>query len=175
MGKCDELTHANFAIEDVAGNACLAANSLPIPMMKRLSLFLLCLSLLPSFATASEKLKQLVIKPGETLYARFDVQPKKLTLIGLSNEPDPSAQVIFTLLREEGKPLLKLRVENKLAKDFQFRAEIRSHTLKLKSPLQVVPIVAGKVGYETMPGAVEELTAFDFAYGRYKPAPETPR
>jgi hypothetical protein len=143
--------------------------------MKQFSLFLLLLACTAPFASAAERLKQLVIKPGETVYARFEVQPKKIFLVSASTEPDAGAQVIFTLTREEGKPMLKLRIENKLSKDFQYRAEIRSKTLNLRSPLKVVPVVAGKLGYETMPGAVEEMTAFDFAYARYTPAPETPR
>lgn len=135
----------------------------------------LILALATPFASGAEKLKQLVIKPGETVYARFDAQPKKLTLVSVSTEPDAGAQVIFSLTRDETKPQLKLRIENKLAKDLQYRAEIRSATLKLRTPFQTIPVVAGKLAYETTPPEVEEFVAFDFAYARYKPAPETPR
>lgn len=143
--------------------------------MMRRCLIPLLLALLTPFASGAEKLKQFIIKPGETIYARFDAQPKRLTLVSVSTEPDAAAQVIFSLSKDEAKPQLKLRVENKLAKDLQYRAEIRSNTLKLKSPLQTIPVVAGKLAYETMPAQVEEFVAFDFAYARYKPAPETPR
>lgn len=143
--------------------------------MKHLRLLLVVLTFSAPFASAAEKLKQFVIKPGETVYARFEVQPKKLILVSAGTEPDAGAQVIFTLSRDDAKPRLKLRIENKLAKDFEYRAEIRSRTLNLRSPLQTVPVVAGKLGFEYMPAPVEELTAFDFAYARYKPAPETPR
>ncbi|MDQ5978314.1 MAG: hypothetical protein QG602_1288 [Verrucomicrobiota bacterium] len=143
--------------------------------MKRFLLPLLALSLLASVSSAAEKLKDVVVKPGETVYVRFDAQPKRLRLASVSREPDAQAQVILTLTKDEKKPLLKLRVENKLASDLKYRAEIRSKTLKLRSPMQIVPVVAGKVGYETMPAAVEEFVAFDFAYARYTPAPETPR
>ena len=47
--------------------------------------------------------------------------------------------------------------------------------MKLKTPFQTIPVVAGKLAYETMPAQVEEFVAFDCAYARYKPAPETPR
>ena len=143
--------------------------------MMRRCLIPLILALVTPFASGAEKLKQLVIKPGETVYARFDAQPKKLTLIAVSTEPDPAAQVVLTLARDDAKPQLKLRIENKLAKDLQYRAEIRSATLKLKTPFKTIPVVAGKLAYETMPPQVEEFVAFDFAYARYKPAPETPR
>lgn len=143
--------------------------------MMRRCLIPLLLALLTPFASGAEKLKQFVIKPGETIYARFDAKPKKLTLVAVSTEPDPAAQVIFSLAKDEAKPQLKLRIENKLAKDLQYRAEIRSATLKLRTPFQTIPVVAGKLAYETMPPQVEEFVAFDFAYARYKPAPETPR
>ncbi|MFZ5494039.1 MAG: hypothetical protein ACOZE5_01720 [Verrucomicrobiota bacterium] len=143
--------------------------------MMRLSLLLLALVFTSPLATAADKLKQLIVKPGETVYARFEVQPKKLTLVSAGTEPDAGAQVIFTLTRDEAKPMLKLRIENKLPRDLQYRAEIRSKTLRLRTSMKPVPVVAGKLGYELMPGAVEEFVAFDFAYARYTPAPETPK
>ncbi len=143
--------------------------------MIRRCLIPLFLALLTPFASGAEKLKQLIVKPGETVYARFDTTPKKLTLVAFSTEPDAAAQVIFSLARDEAKPQLKLRIENKLTKDFQYRAEIRSDTLKLRTPFRTIPVVAGKLAYETMPEQVEEFVAFDFAYARYKPAPESPR
>ncbi len=145
------------------------------PTMKRFLLTLLALSLFAPISRAADKLKDVVVKPGETVYIRFDVQSKKLRLAAVSREADPATQVIFTLAKDETKPLLKLKIENKLSADLKFRAEIRSKTLRLRTPLQIVPVVAGKVGYETMPSAVEELAAFDFAYARYTPAPETPK
>lgn len=143
--------------------------------MKRFLFVLLALAILAPLSHAADKLKDVIVKPGETVYVRFDVQSKKLRLASVSREPDAAAQVIFTLTKDETKSLLKLRIENKLSTDLKYRAEIRSKTLRLKTPLQTVPVVGGKVGYETMPGAVEEFVAFDFAYARYTPAPETPR
>lgn len=143
--------------------------------MRKFFLTALAVALFCPMAYAADKLTDVVMKPGETLYLRFDAQPKKLRLLSISREPDPAAQAIFTLTKDETKNQLKLRVDNKLSRDLKFRAEIRSKTLRLRTPLQVVPVVAGKVGYETMPSAVEELAAFDFAYSRYTPAPETPK
>lgn len=143
--------------------------------MKRLLLSLLLLASLSPLAPAADKMKEFVMKPGETVYARFEVNPKKIKLIAVSREPDPQAQAIFSLTRDEAKSTLVLRVENKLPKDLAYEAEIRSHTLNLRSRVPVTPVVAGKLAFESMPGAVEELTAFDFSYARYKPAPETPR
>ncbi len=143
--------------------------------MKRFLFVLLTVFALNPLTRAADALKEVVIKPGETLYIRFDAQPKKLRALSVSREPDAAAQAILTLNKDEAKGMLKLRVENKLTKDLKFRAEIRSKTLKLRTPMQIVPIVAGKVGYETMPAAVEEFVAFDFSYARYTPAPETPK
>lgn len=135
-------------------------------MMKRLLLALLLLSTLSPFAAAADRLKDLIIRPGETVYARFETNGKKLKLVAASPEPDAGAQVIFSLQRDTEKKNLKLRVENNLPKDLFYKVVISSKTLGLRTPAEVTPVVAGKLAYETFPAAVEELSAFDFKFER---------
>jgi hypothetical protein len=134
--------------------------------MNRHLLALLLLAVLSPFASAADKLKELVIRPGDTLYARFEVDGKKLKLVAVSPTPDAGAQVIFSAQPDPEKKILKLRVENKLAKDLVYKVVISSKTLKLRSPAQVTPVVAGKLANESFPGMVEEIQAFDFKFPR---------
>jgi hypothetical protein len=134
--------------------------------MKRILISLLFLATLCPLAVAADKLKDLTIRPGETIYARFEINGKKLKLVSASKEADSQAQVIFSLQPDTEKKIQKLRVENKLAKDLVYKAEIRSNSLGLRSPAPVTPVVAGKLSYETFPGPVEEVSAFDFKFPR---------
>lgn len=144
-----------------------------IPFMKRFfTLFLLVAALHPLAVAAP---KDITLRPGDTVYLRFDTSGKKLRLLGTSPDPDAQAQVIFTLQRDTAKKTVVLRVENKLAKDLEYRAEMRSLRLNLKAPAPVTPVVAGKLAIENLPELLEVLTAFDFQYARYKKAPETPK
>ncbi len=141
--------------------------------MKRFfTLFLLVAALCPFAAAAS---KDVTLKPGDTVYLRFDTTGKKLRLVSSSAEPDAQAQVTFSLQRDTAKKTIVLRVENKLAKDLAYRAEMKSLRLNLKAPAPVTPVVAGKLAIENLPELLEVLTAFDFEYAKYKKAPETPR
>jgi hypothetical protein len=122
-------------------------------------LLLLCLS---PISQAADKIGTLVIRPGETLYAHFDVSRKKIKLVSVSKETDPQAQAIFTLTRDPKTTALNLKVDNKFSNDLSYRAEIRSKTRNLHTPFRTIPVVAGKVAFETLPPAVEEFAAFDF-------------
>jgi type II secretory pathway component GspD/PulD (secretin) len=142
-------------------------------MIKRLFVLVLLLASLSPLSAA--KLKDITLRPGETVYVRFDTSGKRLRLAEAGTQPNPQAQVVFSLERDTAKKVVVLRVENKLAKDLAYRAEMRSTRLNLKSQAPVTPVVAGKLGIEKFPELVDELTAFDFAYSGYKPAPETPK
>lgn len=142
-------------------------------MIKRLALLALLLAALTPLTAA--RLKEFTLRPGDTVYVRFDTSGKKLRLAGVAAEPDAQAQAIFSLSRDTEKKAVVLRVENKLAKDLSYRAEMRSTRYHLKSQAPVTPVVAGKLAIEKFPELVDEITAFDFAYAGYKPAPETPR
>ncbi len=133
-------------------------------MKRLLSIFLLLALFIPS--VAADKLKDIAIQPGETVYARFEIERKKLRLVGVSRETDPNAQVIFTTQLDAEKKTLKLKVENKLSKDLVYKVVISAKSLGLRSPAVVSPVVAGKVSYESFPGAVEEVLAFDFKFPR---------
>lgn len=127
--------------------------------------FLSAVLLLACFAPlshAAEKLKELVIRPGETIYARFETTRKKITLVKISKEPDSEAQVIFSLQREPEKRALKMTVDNKFPTDLSYQAEMRSVTAKRKMPMRPTPVVGGKLAFENFPDVVEEVAAFDF-------------
>jgi hypothetical protein len=134
--------------------------------MKRLLLTFLLLTLFSPFATAAGRLKDLTIRPGETVYARFEIDGKKLRLVSASREPDSQAQVIFSVQIDTEKKTAKMRVDNKFPKDLIYKVVISAKSLGLRSPAEVAPVVAGKVSYETFPGAVEEVQAFDFKFPR---------
>lgn len=134
--------------------------------MKRLLLALFLLATFSPFAAAAEKIKDLVMRPGETVYARFVIDGKKLRLVGVSREPDAGAQVVFSAQPDTEKKMIKLRVENNLPKDLFYKVVISAKSLDLRSPAQVTPVVAGKLAYEIFPGAVEEISAFDFKFAR---------
>lgn len=129
---------------------------------KRPLLALLLLATLSPFAGAADKLKDVVIRVGETVYARFEVEGRKIKLVAVSKEADAAAQVIFTMSKDTEKKTVKLRVENKFPKDLVYRAEIRSHKFGLHAPASLSPVVGGKLAFETLPELVEELAAFDF-------------
>ncbi|MND01859.1 hypothetical protein D3C83_210240 [compost metagenome] len=70
--------------------------------------------------------------------------------------------MIFSLLPDEKKPVLTLKVESQLPRDLVYKAEMRSLTRKQRFPGQTSPVVAGKMAFETFPKEMEELAVFDF-------------
>jgi len=128
--------------------------------MKRFLLSLFALTALASFAFAEKN--TVVIHPGETIYARFDVKGKKIQLAKASKEKDDQAQVIFTFDKEVVKGLRTLKVENKFPNDLVYKAEMRSLTLKHERRVNPTPVVGGKVAFDPYPPVVEELAFFDF-------------
>ena len=129
---------------------------------KRLLLASLLLCFLSPFAGAEDKLKDFVMRVGETVYARFEVDGRKLKLVSASKTPDPAAQVVFTLTKNAEKKSVDLRVENKFPKDLLYRGEIRAPSHNLKAPARVTPVVGSKLAFENFPELVEEFSAFDF-------------
>jgi len=128
--------------------------------MKR---FLFSLFAFVAFATfARAEKNSVVIHPGETVYARFEVKGKKIRLVSSSKEQDPAAQLIFTFDKELTKGSRMLKVENKFPNDLLYKAEMRSLTLKHERRVNPTPVVGGKVGFDPYPPMVEELAFFDF-------------
>lgn len=139
----------------------------PIFPMKRLLLSLLAASVLgPLAVIAGEKANTVLIHPGETIYAKFTQQGRKLSLVSTSKEKDETAQLIFTMSRAAPGETSSIQVENKFAKDLVYKVEIRSLSLKRQVPLVVVPVVAGKLAREQLPPYIEELAAYAFKLER---------
>jgi len=130
--------------------------------MKRLLLAVFSLACLLQPTLAANKPNTVLIHPGETIYARFETTGKKLKLLSFSKEKDEGAQVVFVLLPDAKRPLLNLKVENKLPRDLLYKVEMRSLTSKMQFLVPVTPVVSGKVAFEDFPKQVEELAAYDF-------------
>lgn len=128
----------------------------------RLFLTLLLLGSLTLSAQAANKANTVVLRPGEVIYARFETQGKKIKLAGASKEKDDNAQVIFTLKREAETLVIKLKVENKFARDFVYEARIRSNRLARESRVEVMPVVGGKLAIEELSPLTDELTLSGF-------------
>lgn len=128
--------------------------------MKRFLLSLFVLSALTTFAFAEKN--TVLIHPGETVYARFEVKGKKIRLIQYGKEQDDAAQVIFTWDKQADKGMRSLKVENKFPNDLIYKAEMRSLTLKHERRVTPTPVVAGKVAFDPYPVVAEQLAFFDF-------------
>lgn len=129
--------------------------------MKRFLLSLFVFGALATFAFAEKN--TVVIRPGETVYARFEMKKgKKIQLVKTSKEKDDQAQVIFTFDKEVVKGMRTLKVENKFPNDLLYKAEMRSLTLKHERRVNPTPVVGGKVAFDPYPTVVEELAFFDF-------------
>jgi hypothetical protein len=113
-------------------------------------------------ASASEKANTVLIHPGETVYARFEIKGRKLKLVSYSKEKDEAAQVIFTLGPDAKKPLHNLKVENKFPLTLLYKTEARSLMRNLKFEATMTPVVAGKVSFEVFPKVLGELAAYAF-------------
>jgi hypothetical protein len=130
--------------------------------MKRFFQAILLLICFSPLAQAADKISTLLIHPDETVYARFEVSPKKIKLVSTTKEGDAQAQVIFTLTRDAKTGMLNLKVDNKFPHDLTYRSEIRAKSRNLHTPFRTTPVVGGKVAFEKLPPAVEEFAAFDF-------------
>ena len=128
--------------------------------MKRFLLSLFALSALTTFAFAEKN--TVIIHPGETVYARFEVKGKKVTLIKAGQEKDDAAQVIFTFDKKANNGLRNLKVENKFPNDLIYKGEMRSLALKHERRTTPTPVVGGKVSFDPYPQVVDELAFFDF-------------
>lgn len=135
--------------------------------MKRLLLSLLAVTALgPLAVVAGEKANTVLVHPGETIYARFTRQGKKLTLVSTSKEKDGAAQLILTMSKAAPGETSSIQVENKFERDLVYKVEIRSLSLKRQVPLPVIPVVAGKLAREQLPPYIEELAAYAFKLER---------
>lgn len=130
--------------------------------MRRFFSLLFILTLLQPLAHGASKLSNVLLHPGETIYARFELAGRKIKLVSVSKDPDDSAQVVATLqLKPDGSALL-MRIENKFPKDLNYKAEARATKIDRQMRFGVAPVVAGKVGLETLPTVVDEVALYDF-------------
>lgn len=126
-------------------------------------LSLLLLIAVPAFADKNT----ITIHPGETVYARFEVSGRKITLTSASTEKNESAQVVMTFDQEIQKTgFRRLKIENKFPKDLVYKAEMRSIAGKHSARFKTTPIVGGKVGFDEYPPIVDEVAAYDFKLER---------
>lgn len=130
--------------------------------MKRLLFALFVAASLTLPAQAKEKPNTVIIHPGEVVYARFEANGKKIKLVSYSKAKDEAAQVIFSLLPDEKKPVNNLKVENKFPRDLTYRVEMRSLVRKQRFPRETTPVVAGKLAFEIIPKEADELAVFEF-------------
>jgi len=128
--------------------------------MKRFLFSLFSLFALTTLAFAEKN--TVLIHPGETIYARFEVKGKKIRLLQSGKEKDDAAQVVFTFDKDAVKGLRNLKVENKFPNDLLYKAEMRSLSLKHERRITPTPVVGGKIAIDPYPTIVEELAFFDF-------------
>lgn len=130
--------------------------------MKHLFLTLLFLGSLVLSARAESRPTKIVLHLGDVTYARFESNGKKIRLEAVTKEKDERAQVIFTLTREPESLGLKLTVENKFTRDFIYKAVIRSKRLNREVTMDVLPVVGGKLAFESFPPLTDEVTLSGF-------------
>lgn len=110
----------------------------------------------------SEKPEAVVIHPGETLYVTFQRTGDSLTLARVSKDADKAAQLILKMgpLKEIHGTMLQ--VENKFDKNLYYKAEMHLLSKKKRANTSVVPVIAGKVSFESWPYVIEELALSGF-------------
>lgn len=135
---------------------------LPLPM-KYVAVIAFLLG--PFFLLAQEdrqKPEAVIIHPGETLYVTFQRAGDSLTLAHVSKDADKAAQLILKMAPLNEIHGTMLRVENKFDKNLYYKAEMRSLSKNKRANTSVVPVIAGKVSFESWPYVIEELALSGF-------------
>ena len=128
--------------------------------MTRFLLSLLALASLTTLAYADKN--TVLLHPGDTVYARFDLKGTKIKMIHAGPEKDDAAQVILSWNKVAKDGYRTLKVENKFNDDLVYKVEMRSLSQNHQMRVPSTPVVAGKVGFDNYPPLVEELALFDF-------------
>jgi hypothetical protein len=110
----------------------------------------------------SEKPEAVVIHPGETLYVTFQRTGDSLTLTLASKDADKGAQLILKMGALKEIHGTMLQVENKFDKNLYYKAEMHLTSKKKRAYTSVVPVIAGKVSFESWPYMIEELALSGF-------------
>jgi len=125
----------------------------------------IALVLVPFFLLAQENINKpdtVLIHPGETLYVTFQRTGDSLSLAHVGKDPDKAAQLIFTMAPFKEIHGTSLKVENKFDKNLYYKAEIRLLSKNKRANTSVVPVIAGKMSFESWPYVIEELALTGF-------------
>lgn len=120
----------------------------------------IALVLAPFFLAAQENIEQpdiVLIHPGETIYVTFQRTGDSLVLAHVGKDADKSAQLIFKMAPLKQIHGTMLQAENKFDKNLYYKAEMRLPSKNKRANTSVVPVIAGKVSFESWPFVIEEL------------------
>lgn len=110
----------------------------------------------------NEKSDTVLIHPGETFYVTFQRTGDSLKLARAAKDADKAAQLIIKMgpLKEIHGTMLQ--VENKFDKNLYYKAEMHLLSKNKKANTSVVPVLAGKLSFESWPYVIEELALSGF-------------
>ena len=125
----------------------------------------IALVLAPFLSLAQENIEKpdtVLIHPGETRYVTFQRTGDSLTLAHVGKDADKAAQLIFTMAPFQEIHGTSLKVENKFDKNFYYKAEMHLLSRNKRANTSVVPVIAGKLSFESWPYMIEELALSGF-------------
>lgn len=110
----------------------------------------------------TERPEAVLLHPGETLYATFERTGDSLTLARVSKDADKAAQLTLKMAPLKEIHGTMLQVQNKFDKNLYYKAEMHLLSKKKRANTSVVPVIAGKVSFESWPYVIEELALTGF-------------
>jgi hypothetical protein len=125
----------------------------------------IALVLAPFFLLAQENIEKtdtVLIHPGETLYVTFQRTGDSLTLAHVGKDADKGAQLVLKMAPLKEIHGTMLQVENKLDKNLYYKAEMHLLSKNKRANTSVVPVIAGKLSFESWPYVIEELALSGF-------------
>jgi len=125
----------------------------------------IALVLAPFFLLAQENVEKsdtVLIHPNETLYVTFQRTGDSLTLAHVGKDADKATQLILKMAPFKEIHGTRLEVENKFDKNLYYKAEIRLLSKNKRANTSVVPVIAGKMSFESWPYVIEELALSGF-------------
>ncbi len=125
----------------------------------------IALVLAPIFLLAQENIEKpdtVLIHSGETLYVTFQRAGDSLMFVHVSKAADKAAQLVLKMSPLKEIHGTMLQVQNKFDKNLHYKAEIRLLSKNKRANTSVVPVIAGKVSFESWPYVIEELALSGF-------------
>ena len=125
----------------------------------------IALALAPFFLLAQENIEKpdtVPIHPGETIYVTFQRTGDSLKLARVSKDADKAAQLVLKMAPLKEIHGTMLQVQNKFDKNLHYKAEIRMLSKNKRANTSVVPVIAGKLSFESWPYVIEELALSGF-------------